>query len=122
MTSHLLSRTALFVASKRLGGVCVGGRSSVFRHGHEDNRRIPGAGKFRQQINALGHSTFHEYDLQGRETYTWGPATYPVVQGYNAYGQRNLLRTFRDTNADFGTSIFPTTAIGDTTTWVFDEK
>jgi RHS repeat-associated protein len=71
--------------------------------------------------NALGHSTFHEYDLQGRETYTWGPATYPVVQGYDTYGQRNLLRTFRDTNADFNSPSFPLNAIGDTTTWTYDD-
>jgi YD repeat-containing protein len=82
---------------------------------------VVGAGQLRQMTNALGHSTFHEYDLLGRETYTWGPATYPVVQGYNVYGQRNLLRTFRDTNADFSTSIFPTTATGDTTTWTYDD-
>ncbi|MDR2429812.1 MAG: hypothetical protein LBD14_02755, partial [Puniceicoccales bacterium] len=81
---------------------------------------VVGAGQLRQEINALGHSTFHEYDLLGREVYTWSPATYPVVQGYNAYGQRDLLRTFRDTNADFSTSLFPTTATGDTTTWTYD--
>ena len=54
-----------------------------------------GAGQLHQEVNALGQTTFHQYDLLGREIYTWGSATYPVAQGYDAYGQRNLLRTFR---------------------------
>ena len=80
-----------------------------------------GAGQLHQETNALGQTTFHQYDLLGRETYTWGSATYPVAQGYNVYGQRNLLRTFRDTNANFAGASFPTGVNGDTTTWSYDE-
>ena len=80
-----------------------------------------GAGQLHQETNALGQATFHQYDLLGREIYTWGSATYPVAQGYDAYGQLNLLRTFRDTNANFAGVSFPTGANGDTTTWSYDE-
>ena len=80
-----------------------------------------GAGQLHQETNALGQTTFHQYDRLGREIYTWGLATYPVAQGYDAYGQRNLLRTFRDTNANFAGANFPTGANGDTTTWSYDE-
>ena len=79
-----------------------------------------GAGQLHQETNALSQTTFHQYDLLGREVYTWGSATYPVAQGYDAYGQRNLLRTFRDTNANFAGGNFPTGANGDTTTWTYD--
>mgnify|MGYP000928638826 CR=1 FL=1 len=80
-----------------------------------------GAGWLHQETNALGQTTFHQYDLLGRETYTWGSATYPVAQGYDAYGQLNLLRTFRDINANFAGTNFPMGANGDTTTWTYDE-
>ena len=80
-----------------------------------------GAGQLHQETDALGQTTFHQYDLLGREIYTWGSATYPVAQGYDAYGQQNLLRTFRDTNANFAGASFPTGANGDTTTWSYDE-
>ena len=80
-----------------------------------------GAGQLHQETNALAQTTFHQYDLLGREVYTWGSATYPVGQGYDAYGQLNLLRTFRDTNANFAGGNFPTGANGDTTTWTYDE-
>ena len=82
---------------------------------------VIGAGQLRQEINALGDGTFHEYNLRGRETYTWGPATYPTIQGYDVYGQRNSLKTFRDIGVDFNTPFFPVGANGDTTTWVYDD-
>jgi hypothetical protein len=35
-------------------------------------------------------------------------------------GQRTLLRTYRDTTADFSGPTFPSTAAADTTTWTYD--
>jgi RHS repeat-associated protein len=79
-----------------------------------------GAGKVFSETNALGYTTYHEYNTHYNETRTWGSATYPVAQDYNDYGERILLRTFRDTNAIFSLPVFPSVA-GDTTTWTFDE-
>ena len=94
MNPRHLTRIAFFAASKRLGGVRVRGCRGAFKCVHRTNCSFFGSGQLRQPANALGHSTFHEYDLFGRETYTWGAATYPTVQGYNACGQRHLLRIF----------------------------
>ena len=101
------TRTTLFAASKRLGSVRVCRQHRVFRHVHRANRTIPRTGQSRQEINALGRSIFHECDLHGRETHTWGIATYPIVQGYDAYGNRDLLCALRDAAAGFNASIFP---------------
>ena len=120
MNPRRLTRIAFFAASKRLGGVRVHGRRSVSQQFNQAKSRHLRVGQLRQQANALGHSTFHEYDLFGRETYTWGP-TYSTVQDYDAYGQRNLLRTFRDTSADFSSAIFPINALGESTTWIYDD-
>ena len=121
MNPRHLTRIAFLAASKRLGGMRVHGRRSVSQQFNQAKSRHLRVGQLRQQANALGRSTFHEYDLFGREVYTWGPATYPTVQGYDTYGQRNLLRTFRDTSADFSNAVFPLNATGDTTTWAYDE-
>ena len=72
MNPRHLTRIAFLAASKRLGGVRVYGRRSVFKCVYRKNCSFSGAGQLRQEINALGHSTFHECDLHELETYTWG--------------------------------------------------
>lgn len=68
MNSKRLGSIALLEASKRLGSARARGHLSVFRQLHQAKCRHLGSGQLRQEINALGFSTFHEYDLHGRET------------------------------------------------------
>ena len=60
--------------------------------------------------NALGNVTVYEYDLRGNKTYEGG-ATYPVRYGYDAFGNRTRMTTYRD----------EATGVGDDTVWTYDE-
>ena len=64
MNPRPLTRIALLAESKRLGSVRVRSRRGILRQLHQPNSRHLGVGQLRQEINALGPSTFHEYDLQ----------------------------------------------------------
>jgi RHS repeat-associated protein len=81
---------------------------------------IVGAGQLSSATNTLGNIAYYHYDLYGRETQTWGNAVYPSIQGYDAYGERNLLQTFRDASNNFSGSTFPASVTADTTTWTYD--
>ncbi|MBO4288391.1 MAG: RHS repeat-associated core domain-containing protein [Kiritimatiellae bacterium] len=56
----------------------------------------------------LGNTVYTEYDLRGRAVARRG-ATYPVEYGYDVFGQRVSMRTFRDENG-----------AGDETRWIHD--
>ena len=55
--------------------------------------------------NALGNVTVYEYDPRGNKTYEGG-AVYPVRYGYDAFGNRTTMTTYRD----------EASGVGDTTT------
>ncbi|MCK6486670.1 MAG: hypothetical protein L6R00_21380, partial [Phycisphaerae bacterium] len=82
----------------------------------EDTGRLSGV------TNALGKKTYYLYNDRGQVTHTWGDVPQPVVYGYDDYGQRTTLTTFRDDGVDWTAAEWPTEPPeGDTTTWTYDE-
>ena len=58
------------------------------------------AGRLFQVINPLGGTTTYQYSALGQVTEESGSATHRVAYGYDAYGARNTMKTWRDaTNA-----------------------
>ena len=54
------------------------------------------AGKLSQIANPLGGTTTYQYSALGQVTEESGTATYRVAYGYDAYGARNTMKTWRD--------------------------
>ncbi|MBR3085389.1 MAG: RHS repeat-associated core domain-containing protein [Kiritimatiellae bacterium] len=71
--------------------------------------------------NALGDTTFCEYDAENRLAATWG-ATYPLLYGYDTQGRRTSLSTTRDPAANLSTfqPFNFSTCVWDETRWGFD--
>ena len=70
--------------------------------------------------NALGKSKRIAYTTRGQEWRVWGDTEYPVEYGYDAYGQRITMTTFR-TEANWAGESWPDPApTGDATTWTYD--
>lgn len=77
-----------------------------------------------RQLNADDPNSPHKYT---RYAYTprgdvwriWGDVPQPVEYGYNDFGERVTLTTFR-ADADWAGESWPTGVTGDTTTWTFD--
>ncbi len=61
-------------------------------------------------------TSLSSYDCAGRLEAQWGAAT-PTSYGYNIYGERDEMRTFR--NDDYAT-VQPPSSGGDLTTWSYD--
>ena len=81
-----------------------------------------GAGQVASVTNALQQKSYQAYDLLGRQIHTWGETDYPQAYSYNAYGELETLTTWRDTEIDFSTTIWPITDeddSGDETTWSY---
>ncbi|MCK6486472.1 MAG: hypothetical protein L6R00_20335, partial [Phycisphaerae bacterium] len=79
-------------------------------------------GRLASVTNALGNKTYYLYNDRGQVTHTWGDVPQPVVYGYDDYGQRTTLTTFRDDGVDWTADEWPTNPPeGDTTTWTYDE-
>ena len=90
------------------------GNIARFHYDAETGRKIA-------DENALGHKVRYAYNTKGQMIRQWGDATYPVEYGYDAYGRKTTMKTFRS-NRDFDGEDWPSNAgAGDTTTWVFDE-
>jgi RHS repeat-associated protein len=90
------------------------GNTSRFYYDAETGRKIA-------DENALGHFVRYAYNLKGQLVRQWGDATYPVEYGYDAYGRKTSMKTFRST-ADFDGDEWPSDAgDGDATTWIYDE-
>lgn len=63
----------------------------------------------------------YAYADQGQVQYRWGSGAYPVSFGYDAYGQRQTMSTYRDNSIDWNSSTWPGgNAVADTTTWSYD--
>ena len=58
--------------------------------------------------NIDGKKTYYDYNLRGDTIHVWGDVPYPTVMGYDLFGQRTSLTTYRDDPN------------GDTTTWKYD--
>ena len=75
------------------------------------------AGRIAAVTNALGVATVYEYDVRGNKTYEGG-GTYPVTCAYDAFNVMTNMTTYRNAG---GTQFIASDAIGDTTTWLYDE-
>jgi RHS repeat-associated protein len=64
--------------------------------------------------------TYATYTLRGEPAAQWGAATNPVSFGYNDYGERTSLTTYRSDTGLTGTTWPASPPPGDTTTWEFD--
>jgi len=69
--------------------------------------------------NAVAYSHFNTLGMVDQE---WGTANYPVAYGYNGYGERTSMTTFRD-GSSWGATTWPgagSATLSSTTQWGFD--
>jgi YD repeat-containing protein len=84
-------------------------------------------GRLASQTDPLGKAARYAYTTRGELHRTWGETTYPVEYGYDNYGQRTTMNTYRGGSGWDGSSWpgspgsadSPGTA--DTTTWAYDD-
>ena len=69
--------------------------------------------------NALNQYTRYAYNSFGQVTKIWGDTQYPVEFGYDVYGQKTTMRTYRE-NAAWNSPEWPSPTTGDLTTWSYD--
>ena len=78
------------------------------------------AGRLAWKRNALGKCSRYSYNPRGQQIRVWGDAEYPVEYGYDQYGQKVTMTTFR-TGSSWNGESWPNPAPqGDTTTWNYD--
>ena len=77
-------------------------------------------GRLLWEKNALNQYTRYAYNALGQTTNIWGDTQYPVEFGYDQFGQKTTMRTFR-TSAAWNGTAWPAGVTGDLTTWTFDE-
>jgi RHS repeat-associated protein len=70
------------------------------------------------QGKALGPYTRYDYNHRGQLVHTWGDVPQPTEFGYNYFGERTSLTTFRG-GANWADETWPGGS-GDTTTWTYD--
>jgi RHS repeat-associated protein len=79
------------------------------------------AGRAIAATNANGKVHRTSYNTLDLVTNEWGDTAYPVQYGYDAYGARTSMTTFRGGSGWNGSSWPGTTGTGDTTTWTYDD-
>lgn len=69
-----------------------------------------------------GKFTYYDYTLRGELYRTWGDTTYPVQYGFDDYGQKTTMTTYRTADSTTWTqATWPASPpTGDTTTWNYD--
>ena len=78
-------------------------------------------GRVKSITNAESKATYFAYTNRGEAWRTWGDVPYPTENHYNAYGERDSLKTFRDTGVNFVGSTWPSSpGTADETTWTYD--
>ncbi len=78
------------------------------------------AGQCTLTQNAYSKTTRYAYDTRGQLYRQWGSGTHPVEVGYNTYGQRNSLKTYRGAPST-DSSTWPSVGTADTTQWTYDD-
>ena len=79
------------------------------------------AGRLAWRRDALNKYARYAYNPRGQQVRVWGDTEYPVEYGYDQYGQRVAMTTFR-AGASWDGEAWPAPALqGDTTTWNYDE-
>ena len=80
------------------------------------------AGRVSAVKDALNKYAYTSYTSRGEVYRQWGDTTYPVENGYDTWGRRTTMKTYRAgsgwTGATWPTS---TTGTADTTTWAYQE-
>lgn len=73
-------------------------------------------------VNQAGKYTYYDYTLRGESYRTWGNVPYPVQYGFNDYGEKVSMTTYRGGDSStWTTATWPATPpAGDQTTWTFD--
>ena len=79
------------------------------------------AGRLAWRRDALNKYARYAYNPRGQQVRVWGDTEYPVEYGYDQYGQKVTMTTFR-TGTSWNSESWPNPAPqGDTTTWNYDE-
>ena len=79
------------------------------------------AGRLAWKRDALNKYARYAYNSRGQQVRVWGDTEYPVEYGYDQYGQKVTMSTFR-TGTSWNGESWPNPAPqGDTTTWNYDE-
>ena len=79
------------------------------------------AGRLAWKRNALNKYARYAFNSRGQQIRVWGDTEYPVEYGYDQYGQKVTMTTFR-TGTSWNGESWPNPAPqGDTTTWNYDE-
>ena len=88
--------------------------------GNTNSYGYDNAGRLAWKRNALGKYARYAYNARGQQTRVWGDTEYPVEYGYDQYGQKVTMATFRTGNSWNGESWPNPAPQGDTTTWHYD--
>ncbi|MGN0847406.1 MAG: hypothetical protein ACI4RA_08505, partial [Kiritimatiellia bacterium] len=78
------------------------------------------AGRLSWKRNALNKYARYAYNSRGQQIRVWGDTEYPVEYGYDPYGQKVTMTTFRTGDSWNGESWPNPAPQGDTTTWNYD--
>ena len=79
------------------------------------------AGRPTVTTNANSKATYVAYDTLNHVIEQWGDLGYPVEYGYDAYGSRTTMKTFRN-GTGWTSSVWPgDPSLTDTTTWAYDD-
>ena len=89
--------------------------------GHMTSYGYDDAGRIAWKRNALGKYVRYAYNARGQQVRVWGDTEYPVEYGYDQYGQKITMTTFRTGNSWNGESWPNPAPQGDTTTWNYDD-
>jgi RHS repeat-associated protein len=81
------------------------------------------AGRVSSVKDALNKYAYTSYTTRGEVYRQWGDTTYPVENGYDTWGRRTTMKTYRAGSGWTG-STWPTgtTGTADTTTWAYQES
>jgi RHS repeat-associated protein len=90
-------------------------KRSEFGYDQETGRKI-------WEKNALGKYTRYKYNDQGLVTGVWGEATYPVSYGYDAYGQRTHMYTYKDGSGWSSETWSADIGSASATIWHYDDE
>lgn len=78
------------------------------------------AGRVTTLTNADGKIRYTSYNTLDQIVREWGDTAMPVEYGYNSYGERETMKTYRGGSGWSGSSWPASPGTADTTTWTFD--
>jgi RHS repeat-associated protein len=75
-------------------------------------------GRKTKVVNASGYVSYFAYTPMGQLQEQWGSSSQPISYGYDAYGERTSMTTYR--SGPFVGTSWPNPTGGDTTLWNYD--